>query len=76
ARLRARAARGAWPSSPAAPDDGPPELISDYGATDPAEFFAVVTEVFYEQPAALAVRHPALFEVLRGYYRVDPREWH
>ena len=29
---------------------GEPSLLSDYGATDPAEFFAVATEVFFEQP--------------------------
>ena len=75
ARLRARAARGAWPSWPAPSDDEPPELISDYGATDPAEFFAVVTEVFFEQPAALAARHPTLYAALSGYYAVDPRDW-
>ena len=50
-------------------------LIDDYGATDPAEFFAVVTETFYEQPHALAQQHAALFEQLKSYYRVDPREW-
>ncbi len=53
-----------------------PDLISDYGATNEAEFFAVVTEVFFEQPHALAARHPALFDVLAGCYAVDPREWH
>ena len=52
------------------------DLISDYGATNEAEFFAVVTEVFFEQAAALAERHPALFGLLRDYYAVDPREWH
>ncbi|MEP6502467.1 MAG: M90 family metallopeptidase [Betaproteobacteria bacterium] len=53
-----------------------PDLISDYGATNEAEFFAVATEVFFEQAPALAERHPALFAVLRDYYAVDPREWH
>lgn len=51
------------------------ELIHPYGATAPAEFFAVVTEVFYERAHALADRHPLLFSVLRDFYRVDPREW-
>jgi MtfA peptidase len=50
-------------------------LIDEYGATNPAEFFAVVTETFYEQPHALAQQHAALFEQLKSYYRVDPREW-
>ncbi len=81
ARLRARevaqARRAAWPSWNDEPSDAePPDLISDYGATNEAEFFAVVTEVFFEQPHALAARHPALFEVLAGCYAVDPREWH
>jgi len=50
-------------------------LIDQYGATDPAEFFAVVTETFYEKPQQLASHHPELFEELKLYYRVDPREW-
>jgi Mlc titration factor MtfA (ptsG expression regulator) len=56
------------------PDEAP-ELIGDYGATNPAEFFAVVTEVFFEQADALAARHPELFAVLREYFVVDPRDW-
>lgn len=50
-------------------------LIDEYGASDPAEFFAVVTETFYERPHQMSHRHPALFEQLKSYYRVDPREW-
>jgi Mlc titration factor MtfA (ptsG expression regulator) len=46
-----------------------------YGATDPAEFFAVATETFFEEPVMMAEFHPALFEELGRYYRVDPREW-
>ena len=52
-----------------------PSLISDYGATDPAEFFAVVSEVFFEQPQRLAEEHPALYGELAGFYRVDPATW-
>ncbi len=50
-------------------------LIDQYGATDPAEFFAVVTETFYEKPHQLAAHHAELFEELKMYYRVDPRDW-
>lgn len=50
-------------------------LIDEYGATNPAEFFAVITEVFFEQPYLLEERHKALFDELLNYYRVDPREW-
>lgn len=57
-------------------DQGGQSLIDSYGATNPAEFFAVVTELFYERPAAMQASHSELFEALRSYYRVDPREWH
>lgn len=53
-----------------------PGLIDPYGATDPAEFFAVVSEHFFEQPALLDEAHPELFAELARYYRVDPRLWH
>ncbi len=51
------------------------EVLDFYGATEPAEFFAVATETFYEKPAQLLEQHPQLFEQLRLYYGVDPREW-
>ena len=76
AHARARAEWSWFGSSGPTPTPEPADLISDYGATNEAEFFAVVTEVFFEQAAALAFRHPALFALLRDYYAVDPREWH
>lgn len=54
---------------------GEPTLFDAYGATEPAEFFAVATEVFFEQPRRLADEHPALYAELRGYYQVDPAGW-
>ncbi|TWI70132.1 hypothetical protein IP91_01212 [Pseudoduganella lurida] len=50
-------------------------VLDHYGATSPAEFFAVATETFYGKPWQLAERHPALFGELAKYYRVDPRGW-
>ena len=50
-------------------------VMDHYGATNPAEFFAVATETFFEKPWQLAARHPALYGQFRQYYRVDPREW-
>jgi Mlc titration factor MtfA (ptsG expression regulator) len=50
-------------------------VLDHYGATSPAEFFAVATESYFEQPWRLAARHPALYEEFRKYYRVDPRDW-
>jgi len=76
AQARAQAEWSWFGSAAAAAPPEPADLISDYGATNEAEFFAVVTEVFFEQAAALAQRHPALFVLLRDYYAVDPRTWH
>lgn len=47
-------------------------VLDHYGATDPAEFFAVATEAFFEKPKLLAKRHPKLYAQLRGYYGQDP----
>ena len=50
-------------------------LLDEYGATNPAEFFAVVTETFFERPRQLYEKHPELYEVMMTYYRLDPRAW-
>jgi len=54
---------------------GEASLLSDYGAVDPAEFFAVASEVFFEQPERLAAEHAALYRELSGFYRVNPLSW-
>ena len=53
----------------------PSALIDAYGASDPAEFFAVVTELFFEQPQALAAEEPEVYRELAGLYRVQPLQW-
>ena len=55
--------------------DGELSLFSHYGATNPAEFFAVVSEVFFEQPLSMAEVHPELFGELSRFYRVNPLSW-
>jgi len=47
-------------------------LIDEDGATNPAEFFAVVTERFFEKPRDLKARHPNLYEQLQLFYHQDP----
>jgi Mlc titration factor MtfA (ptsG expression regulator) len=54
---------------------GEPGLIDAYAATDPAEFFAVISELFFERPVELAAGHPALYAELSRYYRLDPVSW-
>jgi len=55
-----------------AAERGHQTLIDQYGATDPAEFFAVITEAFFEAPKALQEKHPELYEELRKFFHQDP----
>jgi Mlc titration factor MtfA (ptsG expression regulator) len=50
-------------------------VMDSYGATNPAEFFAVATETFFEKPQQLLNMHPGLYELLQGYYQLDPEKW-
>jgi hypothetical protein len=50
-------------------------MLDEYGASDPAEFFAVVTESFFEMPEQLKGKHPELYDELSRYYRQDPAGW-
>lgn len=47
-------------------------LLNPYGATNPAEFFAVATETFFEKPIALRRDHPELYKQLAHYFAQDP----
>jgi Mlc titration factor MtfA (ptsG expression regulator) len=50
-------------------------VMDEYGTENPAEFFAVATEAFFEKPYEMKVKHPELYEALKTYYRVDPLDW-
>jgi MtfA peptidase len=51
-------------------------VLDQYGATNPAEFFAVATECFFEKPVQLQEKHPELYEELKRYFQQDPaRAW-
>jgi MtfA peptidase len=58
-----------------AEENGMATLLNTYGASNPAEFFAVSVEAFFEQPHALRERHPKLYEELRGYFNQNPVEY-
>ena len=47
-------------------------LIDEYAAEDPAEFFAVLSELFFERPDALQQDYPAVYEQLSQFYRQNP----
>jgi Mlc titration factor MtfA (ptsG expression regulator) len=50
-------------------------VLNKYGATNPAEFFAVATETFFEKSKQMKKRHPELYDELKNYYKLDPVEW-
>jgi len=52
-------------------DDGSPVLRA-YGATNPAEFFAVATEVFFGRPHELREHEAALYAELSRFFQQDP----
>lgn len=47
-------------------------VLRPYAGTNPAEFFAVATEVFFNRPLELREHEPALYAELGGFYRQDP----
>ena len=59
----------------AADERGIPTLLDGYGATEPAEFFAVATETFFERPLALRHTRPRLYAELQGFFRQDPAQF-
>ena len=56
-------------------DHGSHTLLDHYGAKNPAEFFAVATETFFERPREMAAHHQELFQELKEFYRLDPGQW-
>jgi MtfA peptidase len=46
--------------------------IDDYAAESPAEFFAVISEAFFETPLAVRGEYPAVYAQLALFYRQDP----
>ena len=46
--------------------------IDCYGATSPAEFFAVLSEVFFERPGVLRHHYPDIYTQFKLYYKQDP----
>ncbi|MCD4794264.1 MAG: zinc-dependent peptidase [Bacteroidales bacterium] len=45
--------------------------INPYGATDKTEFFAVISEYFFERPKLLKTKHPELYKMLEKIFKTD-----
>ncbi len=54
--------------------DNPKQGLDRYGATDPAEFFAVLSEVFFETPALLVDAYPDLYDIMSEFFLQTPLE--
>lgn len=50
-------------------------FLDEYGASNPAEFFAVATEFFFEKPGKLKEIHPDLYNELKRFYQQDPASY-
>jgi Mlc titration factor MtfA (ptsG expression regulator) len=46
--------------------------LDPYAAEHPSEFFAVISEAFFEDPAETKRRYPDVYDQLRLFYRQDP----
>lgn len=53
-------------------DAGEDTIIDPYAADQPAEFFAVMSEAFFETPDVLSEEYPAVYEQLKRFYRQNP----
>lgn len=53
-------------------DQGEDTFIDPYASSDEAEFFAVMSEAFFDQPARLKDEYPNLYDLFCRYYRQDP----
>jgi Mlc titration factor MtfA (ptsG expression regulator) len=67
--------RGEFEQLQARVQAGEPAFLRPYGATNPAEFFAVATESFFARPVEMRRQHPSLYEELKWFYRQDPAGW-
>ena len=52
--------------------DGEETAIDPYAAENPAEFFAVLSEVFFAEPTLLQGEYPAVYQLFTWFYRQDP----
>ncbi|BBI99759.1 hypothetical protein FGKAn22_14520 [Ferrigenium kumadai] len=57
-------------------DGGEETLIDPYAAESPAEFFAVLSECFFEAPDVLHQVYPAVYGQLQRFYLQDPLARH
>ena len=55
-------------------DWGRYKLIGSYAATNEAEFFAVISERFFESPHSFYEKFPELYKELEDFYKIDMKK--
>ena len=53
-------------------EKGEETAIDPYAAESPAEFFAVLSEVFFSDPTLLLHEYPKIYELFSWFYKQDP----
>jgi Mlc titration factor MtfA (ptsG expression regulator) len=53
-------------------DRGEDPIIDPYASESPGEFFAVLSEAFFELPGVVQDEYPRVYEQLSQFYRQDP----
>ncbi len=48
--------------------------LDPYGMSHPVEFFAVLSEAFFQQPRTLRRHEPDIYDILTRFYRISPAE--
>ena len=56
-------------------ETGQKTVMNPYGATNPAEFFAVATETFFEKSQQMERDLTNIYNLLKNYYKLDPARW-
>lgn len=49
-----------------------PSAIDTYALENPGEFFAVLSEIFFERPRNILMEYPGVYDLLKEFYRQDP----
>ena len=68
----AKAWSGIFTSAYADFQQNPKPGLNRYGATAPAEFLAVMSEVFFENPELLNSNYPKVYEALSLFFKQNP----
>lgn len=67
-----QAMRAAYEHFRARVEKGDDTAIDPYAAESPAEFFAVLSEVFFAEPTLLKAEYPGVYRLFTQFYRQDP----